>query len=744
MPSEERQAKSASPELRSEIQIPTGFMEGSQEFVDRDKERAILLARIHDLANGEQLRKRFKYFLWGIPAIFASFFVLVASFLIPTLLGEVNEYPEVTVGIFLSWCALAILLILKGFTTVLTPVSLEKVYLTYHIMPYSSEGTSHSSLIFDANSIQDVTELKYDEIDAGKIENISKLQSTIDNLDHTFENERLVVMRLSEIDNIVESQTSINIKSRTVEADSFVINGINSMINLCVPGSPVVELGSLDFDSDAAQAQVLEIRALEERGASLAQLNRINDKVGKVRDEFADPLTHEIAAIEAFGSFVHDTQRDRWAVANVEENVPEFDEESYGFNIGRYNAKALIRSENEHGEKLLSIPHKIINLLQGKNIGEITDLKTTHDRAVLKLKGETDRKMAAAKEEADRTIMAFRRRAQTNRQLLETQIETANQAVERVREARGWSNRTATENARRMSAINAANTRYDRATTKIGELETKIEEANHNAEMEEARTSESNASIQASVERQVADTTTSLVTQLRSKMLGIERIINSRDRQLDLAWSFLKRSLPDELGSHARPFVLRRSQLLDHGFKIQREISSRIEDLNQVLGHIHNLKTDIAIDSPVEIHIPFWIVHLSGRYDKHVHVFTPSQIKSRGYVSSNWLKEKMGATQYLGNIQPVSKALIPMALSLLARGDRATLPQESIQIPFALEDSGILADQLNELVREGLISERYAARVATFWARKSVGKNDKKDDGTLTETVFVDDQVQRN
>jgi hypothetical protein len=744
MPSEERQAKSASPELRSEIQIPTGFMEGSQEFVDRDKERAILLARIHDLANGEQLRKRFKYFLWGIPAIFASFFVLVASFLIPTLLGEVNEYPEVTVGIFLSWCALAILLILKGFTTVLTPVSLKKVYLTYHIMPYSSEGTSHSSLIFDANSIQDVTELKYDEIDAGKISNISKLQSTIDNLDHTFENERLVVMRLSEIDNIVESQTSINIKSRTVEADSFVINGINSMINLCVPGSPVVELGSLDFDSDAAQAQVLEIRALEERGASLAQLNRINDKVGKVRDEFADPLTHEIAEVETFGSVVHDTQRDRWAVANVEENVPEFDYQEYGFIIGRYNANASASSKNQYVDTLLSIPHKIVSILQRKSMREIADLEAIHQRDVLMLEGETARTIAEAKERADKAIHGFLQKAETHGRSMETAQDAYQQAQLRIQQASGFPGGTATERARRTSAINSARTRSDRAETKYQDAAAKFDEARNNAATGQERIKEVTETIQTAVEKQIAGTTESLGTQLRSKMVGTERIINARDRQLDLAMSFLTRSLPDEFASHARPFVLRREQLLEPASKIQGELSSRIDDLNQVLGHIHNLKTGIAIDRPVEMHIPFWIVNLSGRYDNHVHVFTPSQIKSRGYVPSNWLKEKMGATQYLDNIQPISRALIPMALSLLARSDNTTLLQESIQIPFAPEDSGILAGQLDELVRDGLITERYATRVATFWGSKSVGPNDKKLSKTLTETTFVDSQEQYN
>ena len=733
MTSDEAQAGPAPTEQQSSIQIPTAFMVGN-EFVDRDKERAILLAKVHDLVRGEQLRKRFKYFLWGCLTLFVSF-------LIPTsMLVGVDDSLAFYPAIFL--CALGIFLFLKGFSTALRPVFLQRVYLTHHIIPYESEGSGHSSLIFDANSIQDMTELKYDEIDSQKIEDIAKLHSTIDNLNHTFENERLVAIRLSEIDKIVESQTSINIKSRAVEANSFVIKGINSMIKLCSQGSPASESGRPGFDSDAAQAQALEIRALEGRGDSITKLNGINDKVRKVSIEFTNPLNHQITEIERFDSFVQESQSDRWFEASVEENVPEFDNEGYGFNIGRYNGKSLIRNQNEHEDKLLSIPHKIIGTLYRNKTEEMTDLKTTHEREVQKLQGSSAREMAAAREKADRAIGAYRRRAQTNRNLLFTAIDERDQAYSRIREAQGWSTRTATENARRISAINAASTRFDRATTKIGELEVKIEEAEHNAEMEEARTSESNASIQSAVEKQISGTTTSLGTQLRSKMAGIEKIIDIRDKQLDLTLSFLRQSLPDEFASHARPFVLRRSQLLEPASRIQREISSRIDDLNQVLGHINGLKTGIAQDRPVEIHIPFWILHLSGRAEKHIHVFTPSQIEEGNVSRSNWLKEKMGAAQYLDAIKPISTALAPLARALLARGDRATLLQESIRIPFAQEESGVLAGQLDDLVREGLISERYATRVSKFWSSKSIGPNDKVDDKTLTETVFVDYQEQ--
>jgi len=755
MTSEERQSHPAATEQRSGIQIPTGFMEGNA-FVDRNKERAILLAKVHDLAKGEQLRRRFKYFLWGFPILFVSFVSflgLVVFFLIPTpLSGEVDEHRVLIAGIIGGLFALAILLILNGIadSSGLRPVFLQRVYLTFHIIPYESKGKGHSSLIFDANSIQDVTELKYDEIDSGKIEDISKLQSTIDSLDHTFENERLVAMQLSGIDNIVESQTSINIRSRTVEADSFVVKGINSMINLCVAGSPAVESGSLDFDNDAAQSQALEIRALEDRGDSIAQLNRINDEVRKVSVEFTDPLNHEIAEIEAFGSFVHDTQRDRWAVAQVEKNAPQFDNEEYGFSIGRYKARVsqgneLIQDfDDEDKDKLLGIPHEVVDILYKKIREGMTDLTTEHKRDMSKLQRESDRKISDLMEKADRSIRNYERTAQTNRNLLDTAIAERNQANLRIRTAKGWSSSTATENARIISAVNAASTRYDRATTKILEIKVKIEEAEHNAEMEKARSSENIVNQKASVEREVIDTTTSLGEQLRSKMAAIEKIINIRDRQLDLILSFLKHSLPEEFASHARPFVLRRSQLLEPASKIQREISSRIDELNQVLGHIHNLKSSITIDRPVTIHIPFWILHLARGSEKHIHVFTPSQIEKGNVSGGNWLKEKMGATQYLSALKPISTELAPLALALLARSDRATLLQESIQMPFAQEESGILAGHLDGLAREGLISERYATRVAKFWFSKSVGPNNKIEGKTLTETVFVDYQEQHS
>ena len=748
MTSKEPQAHPTLTEQRSGIQIPTVFMEGN-EFVDRNKERAILLAKVHDLAKGEQLRKRFKYFLWGFPILFVSFLGLVVSFLIPTALsGEADEHGTLIAGIIGGLFALAILLILKGFTRALRPVFLQRVYLTHHIIPYESEGRGHSSLIFDANSIQDVTELKYDEIDSGKIEDISKLQSTIDSLDHTFENERLVAMQLSGIDNIVESQTSINIRSRTVEADSFVVKGINSIINLCVAGSPAVESGSLDFDNNAAQSQALEIRALEDRGDSIAQLNRINDKVRKVSVEFSDPLNHDIAEIETFGSFVHDTQRDRWAIAQVEENVPQFDNEEYGFNIGRYRVspgnELILDFPDEDKDKLLGIPHEVIDILHRKIRGEMADLKTQHDRGIHKLQGESARTISGLTEQANRSISNYERKAETNRKLLDTAIDTRDQALSRIRTAEGWSSSTATERARIISAVNAASTRADRATTKIGEIKVTIEEAEHNAKMERARTSERIATQKASVEREVTNITTSLGEQLRSKMAGIEKIINIRDRQLDLTLSFLKRSLPEEIASHARPFVLRRSQVLEPASKIQKEIRSRIDDLNQVLGHIHNLKSSITIDRPVAIHIPFWILHLAGRSEKYIHVFTPSQIEKGNLSGGNWLKEKMGATQYLSAIKPISTELAPLALALLNRGDRATLLQESIQIPFAQKESGILAGLLDGLAREGLISEHYATRVAKFWSSKSVGPNDKMDGKTLTETVFVDYQEQHS
>jgi hypothetical protein len=72
------------------------------------------------------------------------------------------------------------------------------------------------------------------------------------------------------------------------------------------------------------------------------------------------------------------------------------------------------------------------------------------------------------------------------------------------------------------------------------------------------------------------------------------------------------------------------------------------------------------------------------------------------------------------------------------------LLQESIQIPFAQKESGILAGQLDGLAREGLISERYATRTAKFWSSKSVGPNNMMEGKTLTETVFVDYQEQHS
>ena len=58
----------------STIQIPTAVRVGDT-FLDDKQELAVLLAKIHDLAKGEQLRNRFKYFLPGLLLIFVSFLI---------------------------------------------------------------------------------------------------------------------------------------------------------------------------------------------------------------------------------------------------------------------------------------------------------------------------------------------------------------------------------------------------------------------------------------------------------------------------------------------------------------------------------------------------------------------------------------------------------------------------------------------------------------------------------------------
>ena len=132
--------------------------------------------------------------------------------------------------------------------------------------------------------------------------------------------------------------------------------------------------------------------------------------------------------------------------------------------------------------------------------------------------------------------------------------------------------------------------KIDGAVAKIGLLVASIEEDEQKAEQEGIRTQESQASVRASLERQVSKSMASVGDQIRSQMAGIERVIDARDRQLDIAMMFLKRSLPEEFASHSEPFRRRKDVLSGSSFAIAHELDLRVANLNQALDQIQHLE----------------------------------------------------------------------------------------------------------------------------------------------------------
>jgi hypothetical protein len=718
----------------STLQIPTAVMVGD-EFLDDEQELAVLLAKIHDLANGEQLRNRFKYFLRGLLLLFVSF-------LIPPLIF-LEFIPEIIIlalaGGVSFW---AILLIFKGFSVAWRPLSLRKVYLTKYLVPYDSTENNHSTLVFDANSLHGDTNLRYSEITPDQIQEVIGIQSTIADQDRNFDSERQVAQTISEINRIVVSPVPTDIRSQVVKNDSVAIKGIQSVIAMSREGRPYFQSRTLRFTPDNARTQTIAIHDLENKRESLSALSDIREEIKRVSDEFIGPLDNQISEIEQYEAFVKKSQSDRWFQGEaVEEHTPEFDYGEFGLTIGRY--KTFHTTSDENPLKLLNIPNKIIRRLQDLNKKDVDDLIESQKRELLGRKEESNREITKAREGADRKIQQLRsnvERAKLEYSYAEQERESA---LATYNEYSGKKAEYATERTSFQATARQAHKIISDRDKTMGELHARILKDEEDANEEEIRTQVSITEIRESVERQVSNSRTSVGTQVRSKMANIEKVVKVRDMQLDLAFTFLNRSLTDEFESHSRPFVLRRKQLFDPSTNTQNQIDSRIEDLIQVLGQINDLKTDIVVDTLTEIHIPFWIAELAKDSEKHIRVFTLGEIENRSESSGSWLKEKLGATQYLDSLKPVSNDLTSVALALQVGKSNADLLSNSIQIPLGQEESGLLTDKLSGLAEQGLISEQYANRVTKYWTSKSVGPNEKFDSRKFTETVFVHDQEQQ-
>ena len=194
-------------------------------------------------------------------------------------------------------------------------------------------------------------------------------------------------------------------------------------------------------------------------------------------------------------------------------------------------------------------------------------------------------------------------------------------------------------------------------------------------------------------------------TEIQSDRRELDGLYALRDDQLAMLLHVQNTTVETEKQLQCEPFRRRRDTMQQGITEITSSLASRRDERRGLLDQIESFKIPVEIPAATIVHVPFWLRTLeSGNYEQ-AEIFPPMSIR-RLREPAKSSRNCVDATVHL------SSSLTDIASSVVnSRG----VIHEHVTLPLEDSKAAGVAVELDKLVSEQVITEKYSIRVKRYF-----------------------------